>query len=134
MKEIIGGAREAPDEPSTSSVDEEITMAADPVTLINFFEVPAEHVTTFIALWRERAGIMIRQPGFRDSRLYRAVSADTRSQLVNVAHWDSQEAWQEATTNPEFQAALRELGEHSGFRFTANPALYRGVVSLPGYG
>jgi hypothetical protein len=30
--------------------------ANSPVTLINVFEVPAEHVDVFVAQWRERAG------------------------------------------------------------------------------
>jgi heme oxygenase (mycobilin-producing) len=108
----------------------EHSMSTEPVTLINVFEVPAEQVDAFIALWRDRAAIMSRQPGFRDSRLHRAISSDTRFPLVNVAHWDSQEAWQAAAANPEFQAALRELAEQPGVRFTAHPGLYRGVVSL----
>lgn len=107
-------------------------MSAEPVTLINVFEVPAEQVDEFVALWRERAAIMSRQPGFRDSRLHRAISSDTRFQLVNVAHWDSHEAWQAATANPEFQAAIRAVGEQPGIRFSASPALYREVVIVDG--
>jgi heme oxygenase (mycobilin-producing) len=107
-------------------------MSAEPVTLINVFEVPAEQVDEFVASWRERAAIMSRQPGFRDSRLHRAVSSDARFQLVNVAHWDSQEALQAATANPEFQAAIRAVGELPGIRFSANPAVYREVAHFDG--
>lgn len=105
-------------------------MSAEPVTLINVFEVPAEQVDEFVELWRERAAIMSRQPGFRDSRLHRATSSDARFALVNVAHWDSHEALQAATAHPEFQAAIRELGPR--IQFSANPAPYHEVVVIDG--
>lgn len=110
----------------------EQSTPAEPVTLINVFEVPAEQVDEFIALWRDRAAIMSSQPGFRAAQLHRAISAESRFQLVNVAQWESQQACAAAMANPEFQAALRELAEQPGIRFSANPALYRGVVSLGG--
>ena len=101
-----------------------------PVTLINVFEVPAEQVENFITQWRKRAAIMSNAPGFRDSRLHRAMSPQARFQLVNVAHWDSCEVWQAATSNPEFQARIRALDEDPRMQFSANPALYRGIVSF----
>jgi len=48
--------------------------AGGPITVINVFEVPAWQVGEFIALWRARAEIMAAAPGFRDTRLHRAVS------------------------------------------------------------
>ena len=39
-----------------------------PVTLINVFEMPTEHVEAFIAVWRERAALMSSKPGFLDAR------------------------------------------------------------------
>jgi hypothetical protein len=60
-----------------------------PVTLINVFDVPAEHVEAFIAAWRERAALMSTKPGFLDTRLHRALSPQTRFQLVNIAHWET---------------------------------------------
>ena len=84
-----------------------------PVTLINVFEVPAEHVDVFIAQWRERAALMSTKPGFLDSRLHRALSSQARFQLVNVARWESSEAWQAATADTEFQERISAV--------TANP-------------
>ena len=43
-----------------------------PITLINVFEVPTEHVDAFIAGWAERAALMSTKPGFLDTRLHRA--------------------------------------------------------------
>jgi len=75
---------------------------ASPVTLINVFEVPTEHVEAFIAGWRERAALMSTKPGFLDTRLHRALSPQDRFQLVNVAHWETPEAMHAATADPEF--------------------------------
>src|SRR5262249_5102337 len=68
-----------------------------PVTLINVFEMPTEHVEAFIAGWRERAALMSSKPGFPDARLHRATSPQTRFQLVNVAHRETREAMHAAT-------------------------------------
>jgi heme-degrading monooxygenase HmoA len=95
-----------------------------PVTLINIFEVSAEHVDEFIEQWRARAEIMSGMPGFLDSRLHRAVSSGTRFQLVNVAHWNSESELEAAQADPRFQANLRALRGRR-IPFTANPAVYR---------
>ncbi|HWE91402.1 MAG TPA: antibiotic biosynthesis monooxygenase family protein [Pseudonocardiaceae bacterium] len=96
---------------------------ADPVTLINVFEVPADQVDAIVADWRRRAELMSTMPGFRDYQLHRAISADARFQLINVAHWDSAEAWQAATSNPEFQAQISVVANNPNV--TATPALYQ---------
>lgn len=100
------------------------------VTLINVFEVPAEHAEDFVEAWRERAAIMSRAPGFCDSRLHRAISAGARFQFVNVAHWESAAAWEAAQANPEFRAKTQDLDP--SVRMGANPALYRVAVTFGG--
>jgi len=101
-----------------------------PVTLVNVFEVPAQHVDAFIARWRERAALMSTQPGFVDTRLHRALSSQTRFQLVNVAHWDSAEAVQAAQADPEFQQRVNAAIADPQVRFAAHPALYRVVAEV----
>jgi len=109
-------------------------MTADgvgrPVTLINVFEVAAADVAEFIEKWQVRAAIMASAPGFRDARLHRAMTADARFQLVNVAHWDSAEHWMAAQSSPAFVASLKELRAEVAFTFTANPAIYETVTDL----
>ena len=97
----------------------------EPVTLINVFEVPQEELDAFIADWRTRAEFMSRQPGFRSFRLHRAVSPDSKFQLVNVAEWDSPEALQSAVGHPDFQAGIRHVAET--FTATAHPGLFHVV-------
>lgn len=107
------------------------SAGAAPVTLINVFEVPAGHVDAFIAQWRERAALMAAKPGFLDTQLHRALSAGARFQLVNVAHWESQEAWQAASADPQFQQRARAAIADSQ-QVSANPAIYEVVARFPG--
>ncbi len=103
-----------------------------PVTLINVFEVPTEHVEVFIAQWRERAALMSTKPGFLDTRLHRAVSSQTRFQLVNVAHWESREALHAATADTEFQERISAVTANPRVPILAHPALYQVAVEFSG--
>jgi heme-degrading monooxygenase HmoA len=98
--------------------------------VINVFEIPAGQVDKFIAWWRTRAQIMAAAPGFRDARLHRALSAVARFQLVNVAHWDSKAAHEEATASGPSQDKLRALREDPQMCVFANPAIYEVVAEL----
>jgi heme oxygenase (mycobilin-producing) len=101
------------------------TAAEHPFVFVNAIEIPPEQVDAFVAGWRDRAEFMRRQPGFRDYRMLRAVLPDSRFQLINVARWDSQDAFGAATADPEFQAALRALNDNPDFDLQPNPGLYR---------
>lgn len=101
------------------------------VTLINVFEVPAEHADAFVAGWRERAALMSAKPGFLDTRLHRALSSQARFQLVNVARWESREAFEAATADDEFQESIGAATADPRVPISANPDLYRVVA---GYG
>ena len=101
-----------------------------PVTLINVFEVPAEHVDDFIAQWRERAALMSTKPGFLDSRLHRALSSQTRFQLINVAHWESREAMEAGTADTEFQKRISAATSNPQVPISGNPGLYQVVVEF----
>jgi heme oxygenase (mycobilin-producing) len=98
------------------------------ITVINVFEVPAEQVDKFIAWWRGRAEVMAAAPGFRDTRLHRAVSSRARFQVVNIAHWDSQAAHDAASDAT--QDHVRALREDPELRVSANPAVYEIVAEL----
>ena len=106
-----GGAEEGPDAP---------------VTFVNAFELPAGRVEEFLAHWRARAELAAGAPGFRDARLHRALDPHTRFQLVNIAHWDSAEAWRAAVDDPRFR---RLLSASPGFA-VAHPALYQVAVAF----
>ncbi|WP_407549056.1 antibiotic biosynthesis monooxygenase family protein [Streptomyces sp. Pv4-95] len=100
------------------------------VTFINVFEVAAEHVDAFVARWERRAALMSTKPGFLDTRLHRARASDSRFQLVNVAHWESQEAWEAATADPDFRERTRAAREDERLPVTASPSLYDVAVEF----
>ncbi|MEV0318910.1 antibiotic biosynthesis monooxygenase family protein [Streptomyces sp. NPDC050658] len=110
---------------STSSDDRE------PVTFINIFEIAEEDVPAFAEKWEERAAIMSKKPGFIDTKLHRARAADGRFQLVNVAHWESEEAWAEAGADPEFATRAHAARDSEETPVKANPGLYDVVVRFP---
>ncbi|MBT2901630.1 MULTISPECIES: antibiotic biosynthesis monooxygenase family protein [unclassified Streptomyces] len=101
-----------------------------PVTFINVFEISADELDAFVEKWEERARLMREKPGFVDSRMHRARSSDSRFQLVNVSHWESQEAWEAATADPDFASRTRAARERTARPVTPNPAVYDVVVEL----
>ena len=99
------------------------TMAlAQPVTLINVFEVPQGALEPTIRFWEAARDFLARQPGYHSTRLHQAILPDARFQLVNLAVWDSPEAYRAATQR--MQAELR-VPPPPGLAFHA--ALYRVV-------
>ena len=75
---------------------------------------------------------MSTKPGFLDTRLHRALSPQTRFQLVNVAHWESREAMQAATADPEFRQRISAAITDPQVPASANPALYQVAVEFRG--
>ena len=88
------------------------------VVLINTFDVhdPA-NVDAFLAIWKQVSAIMERRPGFIHTRFHRALGG---TRFVNVAEWESQEAFASSIAAPEFQEASRPLAGLA----TLSPALY----------
>jgi heme-degrading monooxygenase HmoA len=105
--------------------------AGAPVTLINVFEIPAEHLDQFISGWRERAHLMSTKPGFLDTRLHRALSPQSRFQLVNVARWGSLETLNAAQADPEFQERIKAATSDPRAPVSANPAVYEVTIEFP---
>ncbi|KUJ65780.1 monooxygenase [Streptomyces albus subsp. albus] len=80
-------------------------MTDNGITLIDTWELPEDRIDESIARWRERVQLIHAAPGFRDARLHRRLDPESRLGLVNVAHWDSIEARDEALANPGFTAS-----------------------------
>jgi len=94
-------------------------MAADPVILINAFEVPPGEDEAFLAGWERQRDLLRDQDGYISTRLHRSLSPDADFRFVNVAQWSSAEAFRAAVGRPEFRAG--------GFPYTAHPALFEVV-------
>ena len=95
-----------------------------PVTLINLFEVAAEHDGEFQQRWRQVNAYMRVQPGYLGHTLHQAVAPDAKYRYVNVAHWGSVDEFRAAHT-PEFRAMVAQPGWE---KFPFHPELYQ-VVS-----
>ena len=99
-----------------------------PITFVNAFEIDHEQLDAFLVGWRERAEFMSKQPGFRSLRLLRALSADTRFQLINVAQWDSADAHRAATAHDFFIASTGRAVDD--LDVTPNPGYYRVAIEV----
>ena len=96
--------------PRLKEMDERVTLRdqmaeeVGPVTLINTFTVQPEELDQLMQAWADDAALMKRQPGFISTQLHRGIGGSTV--LVNVAVWESVDAFRRAFSNPEFQAKL----------------------------
>jgi hypothetical protein len=67
-----------------------------PVTFVNCMVVTPGDEDAAFAVWREVNAYMVTKPGYRWHRLHRPVTPDAPFGLVNVARWQSAEAWSAA--------------------------------------
>lgn len=70
--------------------------ANSPVTLINAFEIDEDKLGETISFWERARDFLATQPGYISTRLHQSLSPDARFQLVNVARWESPQAFQAA--------------------------------------
>jgi heme-degrading monooxygenase HmoA len=94
-------------------------MSAEPVVLINAFEVPPDADEAFLNGWERSREFLRAQPGYRSTRLHRSLAPDADFRFVNVALWESAAAFRAAVAQPEFRATAGP--------FTSHPALYEVV-------
>lgn len=84
-----------------SAMASEINTKA-PVTLINSFEVPEDRLADAVRSWEQARDFLKEQPGYITTRLHQSLSPQAKFQLVNIALWDSPDA---------YQAAIQKLGK-----------------------
>lgn len=72
--------------------------------LINAFEVPAGRDDEFLAGWEVGKRFMERRPGYVSTALHRSLDPHARFRYVNIAVWESPEAFAAAVNDPEFVA------------------------------
>ena len=98
---------------------------AEPVVLINAFEVPATEAEAFIAAWEEARDYLQSQPGYIDTLLHQALTPDAvEFRFVNVAHWASAEEFTAALSSPGFREVAAGMAG-----YPSHPSLYRTVRS-----
>jgi heme oxygenase (mycobilin-producing) len=80
-------------------------MNPEPVVLINAFELPEGSDEAFLAGWERQREFLSAQEGYLSTRLHRSLSPDADFRYVNVALWESAQAFRDATSQPAFGAA-----------------------------
>ena len=95
---------------------------AEPLILINAFEVPAAEAGQFIAAWEKTRDYLSAQPGYVDTALHQAVTPNADFQFVNVGRWQTAEEFLAATQSQGFRDSAAGL---AGYR--PHPGLYRVV-------
>jgi heme-degrading monooxygenase HmoA len=73
---------------------------ADPVILINSFEVPAADADAFVSAWEKARDYLRSQPGYLDTVLHQAITPGAEFQFVNVARWRTAEDFIAAAQSP----------------------------------
>ena len=102
---------------------------SEPLVLVNLFTLPTSAVDTFVEGWPASTAPLAHASGFRGTRLHRAVSPESPYQIVNVARWDSAEAWEAALSG--FQTGTERRRQAQAGTFNAEPALYHVVSVTP---
>lgn len=104
---------------------DQLTEEAGPVTLVNTFRVAPDDVGGLLQAWAADAGMLKRKPGFLSTQLYRGVAGSTT--FVNMAVWESVEAFRDAFGDPRFQETFGNYPDST----VASPHLFQ-KVAVPG--
>jgi heme-degrading monooxygenase HmoA len=91
-----------------------------PVVLINAFEVSADKAGHFIAAWEKTREFMQSRSGYIETALHQALTPDADFLFVNIARWETAEAFSAAISSTGFRESAAGL---AGYR--NHPALYR---------
>ena len=95
---------------------------AEPMVLINSFEVPGPDAENFITAWEKARDYLESQPGYVDTALHQAVTPGADFQFVNIARWRTAEDFMTAIQSAGFREAAAGLAG-----YPAHPALYKVV-------
>jgi heme-degrading monooxygenase HmoA len=76
------------------------------------YEVRHEDRERFLDSWERANSVLKKHPGFKSMALHQAVSANPDFRFVNVSTWESDDAFREATQDPNFQAASGRLAPY----------------------
>ncbi len=90
------------------------------ITLINPFEVPENMLEESIAFWEQARDFLQTQPGYISTDLHQSIIGDARFVLINVAKWESAEAFMAAAKKMQAEANLPKVEG-----LMQNPALYK---------
>jgi len=101
--------------PRSASVD----LSPGAVVLVNPFVVPDGRLEETVTYWERARAFLAEQPGYVSTRLHQSLRPDATYRLVNVAVWESPEAFQSA-----MRAMQAEVGPPTIAALETDPALY----------
>ncbi|MEM7749895.1 MAG: antibiotic biosynthesis monooxygenase family protein [Pseudomonadota bacterium] len=94
------------------------------MTLINVFTVPAGKEAEAIVFWEKAANFLKNQPGYISTKLHKSVQPNAKHGLINVAKWESAEAFKRASAAMRAKSGIKPV---KGLSFAA--ALYTVIRS-----
>ncbi|HXQ17557.1 MAG TPA: antibiotic biosynthesis monooxygenase family protein [Caulobacteraceae bacterium] len=101
------------------------------LTLVNLFTVPPGEADAFEARFKAVCAALDGMPGFEGTELHRNAGVGDQSYaFVNIAKWESAEAWREALPKIMAQGQTSGGGLLSG-GVVPKAALYESVFRLP---
>lgn len=83
--------------------------SSGPVILINPFTVPSNTLDATIAMWEQARDFLQTQPGYVSTALHQSLTEDAQYRLINVAEWESAEAYMAATRRMRTEANLPRI-------------------------
>ncbi len=116
---------------STVEMDKHVTLfdqlveEVGPVILVNTFHVEPEEADALLEAWTADAAYLKTKPGFISTQLHRGVAGS--STFLNVAVWESVEAFRAAFGDPTFQETFAGYPDST----VASPHLFQ-KVAVPG--
>lgn len=109
------GNQAAPETKPPTSLEQEASL---PVVQITFIEAAPGHQDEALALMKERANFMSRQPGFVSISLHRSLDGQ---RIVNYIRWQGRELLRRAHHSPEFRKEWERFDHLTG---DIDPHLY----------
>ena len=79
------------------------------VTVINPFEVPQGREEEALSMWEVFADYFRQQPGYISTELHKAIGDGAKFHFINIAKWESAEAFQAALGKPELGEIAKGL-------------------------
>ncbi|WP_299479519.1 antibiotic biosynthesis monooxygenase family protein [uncultured Roseibium sp.] len=83
--------------------------AHNPVILINPFVAPKDRLEEAIRAWEAGRDFLRQQPGYISTKLHQSHSPDAQYLLINVAEWETSEAFKAATAAMKEYAVFPEV-------------------------
>ena len=104
---------------------EQLAQEVGPVVLVNTFHVEPQDADAMLAAWAADAAYLKAKPGYISAQLHRGVAGS--STFLNVAVWESVEAFRNAFGDPKFQQTFGRYPDST----VASPHLFQ-KVAVPG--